>query len=262
MASVVRWTALAVGAAAAAGAAIGAVLAVKDIPAAMGARPEGDRGERVRRSPQFRDGKFRNPVPPTVATVSGRDIYREWRRRDASRKPAQPIPVITGVPSPARNGLHITWLGHATTLIEIDGRRVLLDPIWSDRCSPSPLVGPKRLHELPYPLDALPEIDAVVISHDHYDHLDMPTIRALARDQSAPFLVPLGVGAHLQRWGVPESRIIELDWDESATVSGMRFTITAARHFSGRGFARDETLWGSWVIAGHATGRSEGVLHR
>ncbi len=250
MASVVRWTALAVGAAAAAVAAIGAVLAVKDIPAAMGARPAGDRGERVRRSPQFRDGKFRNPVPPTVATVSGRDIYREWRRRDASRKPAQPIPVITGMPSPARTGLHVTWLGHATTLIEIDGRRVLLDPVWSDRCSPSPLVGPKRLHELPYPLDALPEIDAVVISHDHYDHLDMATIRALTRDQSAPFLVPLGVGAHLQRWGVPESRILELDWDESATVSGVRFTITAARHFSGRGFTRDETLWGSWVISG------------
>jgi L-ascorbate metabolism protein UlaG (beta-lactamase superfamily) len=250
MASLVRWPALAVGAVAAAGAAVGAVWAVKDIPMAMGARPEGDRAERVRRSPQFRDGKFRNTVPPTVATVSGRDIYREWRRRDASRKPAQPIPVITGIPTPARSGLHVSWLGHATTLIEIEGRRVLLDPVWSDRCSPSPLVGPKRLHRLPYPLDALPEVDAIVISHDHYDHLDMPTVRALTRDQSAPFLVPLGVGAHLQRWGVPESRIIELDWDESATVSGVRFTITAARHFSGRGFSRDGTLWGSWVIAG------------
>jgi L-ascorbate metabolism protein UlaG (beta-lactamase superfamily) len=249
MTSVLRWAA-AIGGAAAAAAVVGAVWAVKDIPAAMGARPSGARGERVRNSPQFRDGKFRNSVPPTVATVSGRDIFREWRRSDVARKPAKEIPVITGVPVPAANGLHITWLGHATTLVEIDGRRVLLDPVWSDRCSPSPVVGPRRLHQTPYRLDDLPEIDAVVISHDHYDHLDMPTVQALARDQSAPFLVPLGVGAHLERWGVPASRIIELDWDESATVSGVRFTITAARHFSGRGFARDGTLWGSWVIAG------------
>jgi L-ascorbate metabolism protein UlaG (beta-lactamase superfamily) len=112
------------------------------------------------------------------------------------------------------------------------------------------MVGPKRLHPVPYPLRALPEIDAVVISHDHYDHLDMPTVQALSRDQSAPFLVPLGIGAHLQRWGVPEDRIIELDWDESASVSGITFTVTAARHFSGRGFSRDGTLWGSWVIKG------------
>jgi L-ascorbate metabolism protein UlaG (beta-lactamase superfamily) len=244
--SVVRWAALAAGVAAAAGAG----WLVRDVITAMGAEPSGDRAQRVRRSPQFRDGKFRNSVPATVATVDGRALAREWLRRDGRRTPAQPIPVVTAGPRTAADGLHVTWLGHATTLVEIEGRRVLIDPIWTDRCSPVPLVGPKRLHPMPFPLSHLPEVDAVVISHDHYDHLDMATVKELTRDQSAPFLVPLGVGAHLQRWGVPEERIIELDWEDTATVAGIRFVLTAARHFSGRGFARDRTLWGSWVIAG------------
>ena len=87
------------------------------------------------------------------------------------------------------------------------------------------------------PLDALPPVDAVVISHDHYDHLDMPTVRALCRTQAAPFLVPLGIGGHLERWGVPSERIVELDWEEEAKVAGLRFVATAARHFSGRSAA-------------------------
>jgi L-ascorbate metabolism protein UlaG (beta-lactamase superfamily) len=90
----------------------------------------------------------------------------------------------------------------------------------------------------------------VLISHDHYDHLDMESIQNLVDLQAAPFLVPLGVGAHLERWGVPATRIIELDWNEKATVAGIEFIATPARHFSGRGFSRDETLWSSWVIAG------------
>jgi L-ascorbate metabolism protein UlaG (beta-lactamase superfamily) len=250
MANVFRWAGLVAGAAAAASAAVGAVWATKDVPVQMGARATGARMERMRRSPQFRDGKFHNSVPSSLAELDYRKMLREFLRRDPVRTPSHAVPVVTAAPVPAETGLHVTWLGHATALVEIEGRRVLLDPVWSDRCSPSALVGPKRLHPVPYPLTALPEIDAVVISHDHYDHLDMPTVRALTRHQSAPFLVPLGIGAHLQRWGVPEARIIELDWDESATVSAVTFTITAARHFSGRGFSRDETLWGSWVIKG------------
>ena len=107
-------------------------------------------------------------------------------------------------------------------MVEIEGRRVLLDPVWSERCSPSRLAGPKRLHEPPVALRELPPLDAVLISHDHYDHLDMETIQNLVDLQAAPFLVPLGVGAHLERWGVPATRIIELDWDERATVARHR----------------------------------------
>src|SRR6185503_5749150 len=96
----------------------------------------------------------------------------------------------------------------------------------------------------------LPELDAIVISHDHYDHLDAAAVKTLVRTQSAPFLVPLGVGAHLDRWRVPADRILELDWNDSVEVAGLRLTATAARHFSGRGFARDGTLWASWVLVG------------
>jgi L-ascorbate metabolism protein UlaG (beta-lactamase superfamily) len=219
---------------------------------AMGAAPSGARLDRIHRSPQWRDGKFRNTVPgSTIPPGQGGKILRELLRGGQARKPIRPIPVVGTVAEPARAGLSITWYGHASALVEIEGSTVLIDPVWSDRVSPSQLVGPSRLHPVPVPLAALPAIDAVVISHDHYDHLDMATIKQLAaRRATTTFLVPLGVGAHLESWGVPAGRIAELDWEEQATVAGITFTVTAARHFSGRGLTRDQTLWASWVIAG------------
>jgi L-ascorbate metabolism protein UlaG (beta-lactamase superfamily) len=161
------------------------------------------------------------------------------------------VPVVaTPDTAPSPDGLHVVWYGHSSALVEIEGRRVLFDPVWSARCSPSTLVGPRRMHPPPVPLERLPALDAIVISHDHYDHLDMATVRALVRLRSAPFLVPLGVGAHLDRWGVPPARIVELDWDDSVSVAGLRLTATQARHFSGRAFSRDNTLWASWVVTG------------
>jgi L-ascorbate metabolism protein UlaG (beta-lactamase superfamily) len=228
-------------------------IATRDLRHALGSPPSGARGERVRRSPQFRDGAFRNTVPAhTMPPGSGWQMARNVLTGRHKGRPAGAVPVVAPE-SPgtlSADGLHVVWYGHSSALVEIEGRRVLFDPVWSDRCSPSPLVGPRRLHPAPVALDRLPQVDAIVISHDHYDHLDMATIRALARVQSAPFVVPLGVGAHLDRWGVPADRIIELDWDESYSVAGLRLTATAARHFSGRAFARDNTLWASWVVAG------------
>jgi L-ascorbate metabolism protein UlaG (beta-lactamase superfamily) len=229
----------------------GVAWAAKDIPRQMGAKAKGARLARMQASPQYADGKFRNSVPATevpaasmpaiaVAALSGRE----------ARHPHQPIPLVSPPTGADAEGLHVTWFGHSSALVEIEGRRVLLDPVWSERCSPSRLTGPKRLHEPPVPLRELPPLDAVLISHDHYDHLDMETIQNLVDLQAAPFLVPLGVGAHLERWGVPATRIIELDWTESHQVNGLEFIATAARHFSGRGFTRDETLWTSWVING------------
>lgn len=146
--------------------------------------------------------------------------------------------------------LAVTWYGHASALIEIDGRRVLADPVWSQRVSPSSVVGPARLHPNPVAVEALPRVDAIVISHDHYDHLDQATVASLVEHQDAPFLVPLGIGAHLRGWGVDESRIVELDWGKSTSVAGLTITCTESRHFSGRGLVRNTTLWSSWAIVG------------
>jgi L-ascorbate metabolism protein UlaG (beta-lactamase superfamily) len=219
----------------------------------MGARPTGERAARVGASPHFDGRAFRNSTPGTIVPAgSGRKILREVLFGKQRRKPAGRIPIVTpsGWNDPGPDGLRAVWLGHASTLLEIEGRRVLVDPVWSLRCSPSQLVGPRRLHPMPLSLRDLPPVDAILISHDHYDHLDTATVRELTRRQSAPFLVPVGVGAHLERWRVPADRIVELDWNDGTALAGMRFTLTEARHFSGRAFTRNETQWGSWVIAG------------
>src|SRR5262249_18637273 len=118
-------------------------------------------------------------------------------------------------------------------------------------CSPSRLAGPHRLHRAPIELADLPALDAVVISHDHYDHLDMTTVKWLAAERDAPFLVPLGVGAHLEKWGIDAERIVELNWNEQPSAAALRFVATPAQPFSGRRVTkRNYTLWASWVIAG------------
>ncbi|HEV7907736.1 MAG TPA: MBL fold metallo-hydrolase [Pseudonocardiaceae bacterium] len=220
---------------------------LRDVRAALGGKPD---IARMRRSPQFRDGTFRNPEPTrTLPPGSGKDTLRDMVLGKQQRHPRGPVPLVGKVDG-STDGLHITWYGHASTLVEIDGAAVLLDPVWSDRCSPSSLIGPRRMHPPPHSLDEIPPLTAIVISHDHYDHLDMATVRTLTRTQSAPFVVPLGIGAHLERWDVPADRIVELGWDESHEVGGLTLTATAAQHFSGRAFTRDNTLWASWVIAG------------
>jgi L-ascorbate metabolism protein UlaG (beta-lactamase superfamily) len=227
----------------------------RDVPAALGGRLTGARAERAARSPQFRDGTFHNRASTrTMVGDTGRNLLWELLFGKQRRRPASAVPLLRPHAEPAvadtHQELNVVWYGHASALIEIEGHRVLIDPVWSDRCSPSALLGPRRLHEPPVRLDELPPVDAILISHDHYDHLDMATVQGLLTGQSAPFLVPLGVGAHLDRWGVPAERIIELDWAESHQVGGLEITATAAQHFSGRGLRRDGTLWSSWVVAG------------
>ena len=229
------------------------IAAVRGLPTAIGARPSGARAERVRRSPQYRDGAFRNKAKTSTLPSgnTGRQALRDFLVGRDKLKPAGPIPLVGSEPAdPAPTGLYVTWYGHASALVEIDGARVLIDPVWGERVSPSPLVGPRRLHQPPVAVESLPAVDAILISHDHYDHLDLPTVRTLLRTQRAPFVVPLGVGAHLQRWQVPAERIIELDWSEQVELGGITLTSTAAQHFSGRLFKRDGTLWSSWVLAG------------
>ena len=221
----------------------------------FGDRPRGARLERVRKSPHFVDGKFVNAVPTNkLAPGSLFAMLRHQFFCDEERVPKRPIPIVMHdaadyATGPA-SGLRATWIGHASTLVEIDGRHVVTDPIWSQRCSPSTWVGPKRFHPPPVSLDALPAIDVAVISHDHYDHLDMATVQALAA-RGTRFAVPLGVGAHLEVWGIAPDQITELDWNETADLAGLKVTATPARHYSGRNPLRgDGTLWASWVVKG------------
>ena len=171
--------------------------ALHGAPAALGATPA-DIQNVAQRSPHYQDGAFVNIDPASTISL---DREQQWLlirelfgNRDATR-PGGPIPLAAPEPTEAAaSALSVRWFGHASALVEVDGYRVLADPVWSRRCSPSQAVGPQRMHEVPIPLQALPAVDAVMISHDHYDHLDVDTIMALVRTQRAPFFVPLGVG--------------------------------------------------------------------
>lgn len=246
--------AIATGAAGAMGAlAVAAHRTGRDVGAQVGGIPDGARLARMKRSAQWRDGRFRNRArrsgdSPTTDSIGARDVARRFLVERAQRGPTVEVPVrADGIALP-EDGLHFSWLGHASVLLSMGGERVLFDPVWSDRCSPSAYVGPRRLHALPCDLADLPAISAVVISHDHYDHLDMATVRSLHGLQpQCEFVVPLGVGAHLEHWGIDSSRIVELDWDESHRAGSIELTPVASQHFSGRGLHRNNTLWASWV---------------
>jgi L-ascorbate metabolism protein UlaG (beta-lactamase superfamily) len=223
----------------------------------FGKRAQGERLERMQASPMWRGDGFRNqhPVLPGLRDASvPRPTLKEFLSSGGRRTPGGPLPAVDPREAwsrPVQSGLRATWLGHSTVFIEIDGHRVLTDPVWGTRASPFRLLGPKRFQPVPLRLRHMPEVDVVVISHDHYDHLDYPTIRALARHSAVPFVTSLGVGAHLQAWGVAAERITELDWWESHRVPGTGLTITAApsQHFSGRGLKdRNATLWSSMVV--------------
>lgn len=226
--------------------------ALHDAPTALGAGP-GAINEVAEGSPNYRDRVFHNLDPAVALRLDAEEsrlVFFEMLRGRAGTLPTSTIPLADAPRGAAASALAVTWLGHATALIDIDGYRVLTDPVWSERCSPSRSVGPQRLHPVPLSLDSLPALDAVVISHDHYDHLDMDTVLALARSQRAPFVVPLGVGAHLREWGIPRSRVIELDWNAETVIGDLRLVSTPARHFSGRFLNRNNTLWSSWAIVG------------
>jgi len=224
---------------------------------ALGAAPEGKRLDRMKASKQHEGDKFVNAVETGMMKVSDSPaVILEGLTNGAVRTPTVEIPVLSPaqkLESPPESGLRVTWMGHSSLLIEIDGARILTDPVWGERASPSTLLGPSRFHETPIALEALPKLDAIIISHDHYDHLDMPSIKQLAGTTDVHFYMPLGIGAHMERWGVPADRIHEFDWWEKTTLeaSGVELVSTPSRHFSGRaGIDKDRTLWTSWTILG------------
>jgi L-ascorbate metabolism protein UlaG (beta-lactamase superfamily) len=220
----------------------------------FGARAAGLRLERMIASPRYADGTFHNTAPVGVGLKKGSALSTigQFLFGGQRRTPPGPLPSLSPRDAwtrPVETGLRATWLGHSTVLVEIDGHRVLTDPVWSNRASPVSFAGPKRFQPVPVSIEQLPPLDAVIVSHDHYDHLDHASIVELAaRSGDGPFVTSLGVGAHLESWGVPPERIIELDWWESTQVRGLQLTALPSQHFSGRGSTRNGTLWSSFGV--------------
>lgn len=170
---------------------------------------------------------------------------RSFRRKDGTLPEfEQTDPALLAAP-PQR--LRITWVGHSTTFIQTPRHGILTDPVFSHRASPLSFVGPDRKPALPLRIDYLPGVDAVLISHDHYDHLDERSIKRIQERFSPVFMVPLGVAEVVQRWGARD--VVELDWWQYVDLLGIRFHCLPAKHFSGRNITgRDENLWASWYL--------------
>jgi len=221
----------------------------------LGAKPKGERLERIKQSPNH-DGKSFEKVAGELSFDVGLYVTDIWRARQEGRhrEPPAPLPFTkldnNALGAPIPEGIRVTWLGHSSLLIEVDGVRVLTDPVFSERASPFKHMGPKRFHPVPTSVEELPAISAVLISHDHYDHLDAHTIAKLAKEGTR-FLVPLGIGAHLESWGVDPQNIKELDWWDRVEINGVELVATPAAHFSGRGINdRFQTLFASWAVIG------------
>lgn len=223
--------------------------------AGFGAVPSGERLERMARAPNFDGRQFRSESP---RDIDGSYALAQWLRGAPDRQPTSPPPIevrtADDYAAPPASGLRVTWLGHAATLLELDGEILLTDPHLSERSSPfRRFGGPTRFFPSPISAADLPPLSAIVISHDHFDHLDHTSVLAIERAQHARWIVPLGVGAHLARWGVDEDWIEELAWWEEAQVGSVRVVALPSRHSSGRSpGSLNRTLWASWAFVGPA----------
>ncbi|AWM35089.1 MBL fold metallo-hydrolase [Hymenobacter nivis] len=239
------------------GALLLAAVAFTGLSPQLGGMPTKADRQRFARSGHYVDGKFKNLLP-TIQLTEGNMASVLWNfafRKHPNTEPPGPLPtqpldsltIVRKSPGLVR----VTWFGHSASLVEMAGQNILLDPMLSVEMGPLPLVTPKRYNpRLAITPEQLPPITAVLISHDHYDHLDYQTIRKI-KDKVGHFYVPLGIGAHLRAWGVPAARITEMNWGDSARMAGITLRCTPSRHFSGRGLTnRNSTLWCSWVMQG------------
>lgn len=197
---------------------------------------------------------FVNTVPTTIDFSTG-DFMKATKayishKDSIPRKPKKDLPVESTAWQQQDDSLWFSWMGHSSIYLNIDQLKIWIDPVFSKRCSPFQWAGNKRFHPFPHDTAEVKAVDIVVISHDHYDHLDMHTIKAL-KNTAGLFIVPLGVGSHLQKWGIDEAKIVELNWWESHDVNDLKIVCTPARHFSGRRIKnQNQTLWASWTFIG------------
>lgn len=205
----------------------------------------------------YKNGKFINQVP-TKIQMKPSDMLSMMKESNADRKKRKPAEKIT-IPSIDWDKINsdedsVTWFGHSAFLLSMDKKKILVDPMLGQVASPVSFAGSRRYsdHTLSI-IDEMPHIDAVLITHDHYDHLDYPSIKKL-KGKVTHFFVPNGVSAHLLRWGVGKEQITEFNWWDEAEFQGLTLAFTPSKHFSGRGiFNRDTTLWGGWVVLGNQT---------
>lgn len=217
----------------------------------FGRLPRGERLERIKRSPQYKNGEFRNQHPTELMTSDKNRWQAMWNflfSKPARLAPDVPIPTVkTNLKTLERSHDLMVWFGHSSYLLQLSGRRILVDPVF---CMASPVSfvnKPFKGTDIYKPAD-MPDIDYLVISHDHWDHLDYHTVKQL-KDRVGKVIVPLGVGEHFEYWGYDKDNIIELDWQEDAAPEdGFVFHCLPARHFSGRGLASNRTLWASFLV--------------
>jgi len=218
----------------------------------FGRAPSGKRLARIQQSPHYRDGRFQNDTPtPTFAqgytfwNELQKSLFTSWPERE----PTGPVPAIkTDLQELSLNKDVVIWLAHASCFIQINGKRILVDPVFSSYASPVP--GTVKAFEgtTIYTAEEMPAIDYLLISHDHYDHLDYKTVHAL-KEKVGKVVCGLGVGSHFERWGYDEAQIIEKDWRENVSVdSTLTIHVLPARHKSGRGLQQNNTLWASFLI--------------
>lgn len=229
----------------------GVVLLFTVIYPTFGGVPSKEQQEMYEGFDNYKNGKFINQ-PSTLAADSFPPLSNST---DGESRPTSPLPVAeidwTKINSPDDS---LTWLGHSAFILSLDGNKILIDPMLGPIASPVSFIGPKRYSEdLLEMIEEMPPIDAVFITHDHYDHLDYESIKRL-QSKVGQFFVPYGVSSHLVEWGVEKDKITELNWWDETEFQGLTVSLTPAKHFSGRGILnRNSTLWGGWVILGRQT---------
>ena len=222
----------------------------------FGADPDDAKKAAFEKLAHYSNGEFQNLMHTSMDMDIGKAVKMlpEFFKNDPTRVPDFEIPVVKVDSLDLVNKnlpTRLIWFGHSAFLLQIDGKNILLDPMFGDVPAPHPLLGKGRFSkELPIEIEQLPQIDMVLFSHDHYDHLDYESVIRLMEKTKA-FYVPLGVGSHLESWGIESSKIHELDWWEEQQVDDILLAFAPSRHFSGRGLNnRFSTLWGSWIIKG------------
>lgn len=217
----------------------------------FGAKAEGERLLKMKSKPNYKDGAFDNLeyTPALAEGVTYGDLFKSFFFEKRIRvTPEDKIPVIKSDLHnlPPNENLYI-WFGHSSYLLQLDGKKILVDPVFSEFATPVRVSVKAFEMEYKYETADIPAIDVLVITHDHWDHLDYNTFQDI-KSRVKHIVTGIGVGAHLEKWGYPAAQITELYWGESAKVDGFEFTATTARHFAGRTFKRNVTLWSSFVL--------------